>query len=109
MEYGEKNDQLIIELIILIDGTIFIFCFNFSLALQWIDAGLIVHLLNKNYPTTPQCQADNNISQGKATPIKLNDLIGVHIILLFGLSLSFLAFIFEKIVFGIVKPRKSKF
>ena len=67
--------------------------------MNWWEAGLVDHWMKMHQPSMTQCSLDNY----KETTAKLKrlskiDLLGCFILLLLGLSLSFLVFLIERIV-----------
>lgn len=67
---------------------------------------MVVYLMNKYSPAPLQCKADVHVKNDQQpTPIKLDDLLGVFVLLLGGLSLSVITVILEKIMWAVKKHK----
>ena len=73
--------------------------------MKWFaESGLASYWSKKDMPKLDQCQLDNYaIASAEKRVLSLNDLMGPFLFLLAGISVSFLTFLMEVIVFKFKK------
>lgn len=80
---------------------------NTSFALPLLANGQATYITNKYYPTTPDCEIRGKVKNNKPVSIKMKDLSGVFVLLIIGLSLSFLLLFMEVVHYWVYRNQNA--